>query len=233
MSPRRYAVVVAVTNEWGIGQDGKLPWHPRRLHLDMAFLKYITTHNYNLTPSDQDVEFEDNSITTPSEMDTNIIIMGRKTWESLPPKLKPMDGRFNVIVTSKPEELQSHPAYGQKLLAVQTFTKAIEVGLSRPGRTFVLGGSSIYEAALHDPQCEAIFITRLYQHPSLPCNINFPRSIMLEHWVHTKNITKIVWDLLKTTLSKSSLAILDPDEQVVREDDITYSIELWTRNKVN
>ncbi len=53
-----------------IGQDGTLPWH---LPEDMAHFKRQTAG-------------------AP-------VIMGRKTWDSLPPKFRPLPGRTNIVVT--------------------------------------------------------------------------------------------------------------------------------------
>lgn len=38
------SAVVALTRQGGLGNEGRLPWHPRRLQLDMAFLRHVTTH---------------------------------------------------------------------------------------------------------------------------------------------------------------------------------------------
>jgi dihydrofolate reductase len=92
MAPsKKFAVVVAVTREFGIGNKGNLPWAPKRLNLDLAFLKLVTTCKYTLV--EDGVEFEELSDCK------NIVIMGRKTWDSIPSRFKPMDGRINIIIT--------------------------------------------------------------------------------------------------------------------------------------
>lgn len=90
----KLAIVVAVTDSWGIGNNGTLPWHPKRLALDMAFLKFVTTNRYELT-NEGNVEFS-----PVPEGTRNAVIMGRKTWDSIPPKFKPMEGRINIVITS-------------------------------------------------------------------------------------------------------------------------------------
>lgn len=74
---RTYQVVVAATKEMGIGKDGKLPWN---LPTDLKFFKDLT-------------------ITTSDSAKKNAIVMGRKTWESIPTKYKPLSGRLNVVLT--------------------------------------------------------------------------------------------------------------------------------------
>ncbi|KVH93207.1 hypothetical protein Ccrd_004734 [Cynara cardunculus var. scolymus] len=76
--PRRtYQVVVAATQTMGIGKDGKLPW---RLPSDLKFFKDVT-------------------MTTSDPARKNAVIMGRKTWESIPLEHRPLTGRLNVVLT--------------------------------------------------------------------------------------------------------------------------------------
>lgn len=74
---RSYQVVVAATKEMGIGKDGKLPWN---LPFDLKFFKDVTLQTSN---SDK----------------LNAVIMGRKTWESIPLKFRPLPGRLNIVLT--------------------------------------------------------------------------------------------------------------------------------------
>ena len=73
-------IVVAHTFGYqGIGKDGKIPWY---IPEDMTHFKHITT---------------------PKENDTttfSIVVMGRKTWDSIPDKFKPLSNRYNVILSN-------------------------------------------------------------------------------------------------------------------------------------
>ena len=64
--------IIVCTSEYnnlqGIGLDGKIPWHNKK---DLEFFRNITTCNY--------------------------VLMGRKTWDSLPKK--PLPNRINIIKT--------------------------------------------------------------------------------------------------------------------------------------
>ena len=74
-------IVTAYTfGKQGIGKDGSIPWN---IPEDMKHFKNITT--------------------TKEEYDTinfSIVIMGRKTWDSLPDNFKPLPNRYNVILTN-------------------------------------------------------------------------------------------------------------------------------------
>jgi len=73
-------IVVAYTfGKQGIGKDGKLPWN---IPEDMTHFKHITKP-------------KENDKTTFS-----IVIMGRKTWDSIPEKFKPLPNRYNVILSN-------------------------------------------------------------------------------------------------------------------------------------
>jgi dihydrofolate reductase len=76
--PRSFSVIVATASNMGIGVKGGLPW---RLPSDMGFFKQMTS-----------------TVTKPTAT-RNAVIMGRRTWESIPFKFRPLSQRLNVIVT--------------------------------------------------------------------------------------------------------------------------------------
>ena len=77
---RSFAIVVALDDKQGIGKANALPW---RLARDMQ-------------------RFKDVTIPAPAGRQ-NAVVMGRKTWDSLPPKYRPLPGRLNVVLTSNPD----------------------------------------------------------------------------------------------------------------------------------
>ena len=72
-SSKNFALIVAADLDGGIGKENKLPW---RLSADMNFFKNVTIGNGN-----------------------NAVIMGRKTWDSIPPKFRPLPKRVNIVIT--------------------------------------------------------------------------------------------------------------------------------------
>lgn len=73
-----FQLVVACTQERGIGLDGGMPWTLRK---DMAYFKALTSTARDATSK------------------RNAVIMGRKTWDSIPKKFRPLANRFNVVIS--------------------------------------------------------------------------------------------------------------------------------------
>ncbi|KAF5947219.1 hypothetical protein HYC85_013176 [Camellia sinensis] len=138
---RTYQVVVAATQNMGIGKDGKLPW---KLPSDLKFFKDVT-------------------MTTSDPVKKNAVIMGRKTWESIPLEHRPLPGRLNVVLTrsgsfdiATAENVVICGSIGSalELLAASPYCLSIE-------KVFVIGGGQILREALNAPGCDAIHITEI------------------------------------------------------------------------
>lgn len=74
-------LVVAATGRNGIGKSGSLPW---RLSNEMAYFARVT----QARPAGQD--------------GPNAVVMGRKSWESIPAKFRPLKDRINVVLSTQP-----------------------------------------------------------------------------------------------------------------------------------
>ena len=102
MRPKPIYVMVATTSNpaMGIGHRGKLPWPGIRA--DMAFFKNVTSHVPGMPET---------ASTLAGTKLLNAVVMGRKTWQSIPVQFRPLAGRLNVIITrSDSQEL------GKKIL---------------------------------------------------------------------------------------------------------------------
>jgi dihydrofolate reductase len=104
-----------------IGRDGALPWH---LPEDMAHFRSLTAGS--------------------------TVLMGRRTWESLPPRFRPLPGRRNLVLSRTPQDgVETFPGLEQALAAVS-------------GDVWVIGGAAVYRAAL--PLADRIVVTELREH---------------------------------------------------------------------
>lgn len=95
----------------------------------------------------------------------NAVIMGRKTWESIPQKFRPLKGRLNVVLTRDPKNVQVEGLSPENLMVMESFDEAL-VKLSADksvNEIFVIGGSSIYEQAMttYQKDCKLIVATRI------------------------------------------------------------------------
>lgn len=100
-------LVVAAARNGVIGKDGAIPW---RLPEDLKRFKALTLGH--------------------------TVVMGRKTWDSLPPKNRPLPGRRNVVVTRD----ANWEAQGAQRANLEAALAMEDV--------FVIGGAEIYRAAL-------------------------------------------------------------------------------------
>lgn len=104
LHPKPIYVIVAtsLSPPMGIGNKGNLPWPP--LKADMAFFRKVTSYVPSTVVS---ADARSERVSNPSTSRIfNAVVMGRKTWESIPAKFRPLAGRVNVIITrGKPSEL--------------------------------------------------------------------------------------------------------------------------------
>lgn len=120
------ALVWAQARGGAIGRDGTMPWH---LPEDLAHFKSAT-------------------LGSP-------VVMGRRTWESLPERFRPLPGRTNVVVSRDPA-LQLDGAQVCLSLDAAVGAAAAEPGV---GRLCVIGGGQLYRAAM--PLADELVVTQL------------------------------------------------------------------------
>lgn len=143
---RTFDVVVATDLERGIGKAGRLPW---KLTGDLKHFRELTT-----------------GVTSPEYR--NAVIMGRKTWESLPAMFRPLPGRVNVVLTRAPEY-----ALPKGVVRAGSLDEALAVleGLKVEG-CFVIGGGEIYAQAIRHPSCRLLYLTEVKSR--FDCDAFFP-----------------------------------------------------------
>ena len=82
------------------------------------------------------------------------VIMGRKTWESLPDTFRPLPGRHNIVVSRNP----TYQADGATV--VSSLTAALDAAVNADD-VFVIGGAELYRQAL--PLARRMVLTRIEQ----------------------------------------------------------------------
>lgn len=129
---RFFSIIVATDKNGGIGKDNSIPWSgTEEFKEDIANFKRITTAN----DSNQQ----------------NIVIMGRKTFESIG---KPLPNRINVVITrSTIDVITTYKNLSECLNNVYKNYKQ--------SRVFVIGGEQLYKEAVTRYDCRYIYLTKL------------------------------------------------------------------------
>jgi len=117
----------------GIGYQGRMPWH---LPADLRHFKQVTTAGTAANAGEG------------GKTQRNAVIMGRKTWESIPPKHRPLPGRINVVLT-KSENYDVDDDDGVVVVAnsFEDASQKLSALGDAVGTVFVIGGEQIYRAA--------------------------------------------------------------------------------------
>ena len=112
MPPPTISLIAAVTPQGGIGKNNALLWHE---------------------PADQK-HFRQVTMGCP-------VIMGRKTWDSLPERFRPLPGRQNIVITRQTDWQAPGAAVAHSIEAALGQVASAE-------KVFVIGGAEIYALAL-------------------------------------------------------------------------------------
>lgn len=145
-------MIVATDLNWAIGYENKLLTY--ELKSDLSRFRQLTKNN--------------------------IVIMGRKTLESLP-NGKPLPDRTNIVITKDPSFQKNGvtAVNSIKLLKAQLYLleKLNDV------EVFIIGGQSIYEKFLEF--CETIYVTKI-NHKFEQADTHFPNLDKLKEWKITE-----------------------------------------------
>eukprot|EP00112_Aurelia_sp_Birch-Aquarium-sp1_P006773 Seg1740.7 transcript_id=Seg1740.7/GoldUCD/mRNA.D3Y31 product="Dihydrofolate reductase" protein_id=Seg1740.7/GoldUCD/D3Y31 len=140
--------VAAMDVKRGIGKNNNLPW---RLRNEMNYFTKITT-----------------TVKNPGMK--NVALMGRKTWESIPPKYKPLANRINVVLSKTlnnvPDGVIVMPCLDD---AVQHISKTLA---NEVETIFVVGGAGVYEETIKSKFCDRIYLTHVME--EFDCDTFFP-----------------------------------------------------------
>ncbi|XP_043096225.1 dihydrofolate reductase [Puntigrus tetrazona] len=134
--------IVAFCPDMGIGKNGNLPWHPIRLSNEFKHFQKMT-----MTPS--------------VEGKKNVVLMGRKTWFSIPAGNRPLKNRINIVLS---RELKTAPE-GAHYLA-SDFGSALRLLDSselekQVDQVWIIGGSALYKEVMESSGPRRLFVTRV------------------------------------------------------------------------
>ena len=125
--PTRIILIAAIGKNRELGKNNDLLW---RLKSDMNFFKTTTSGHW--------------------------VIMGRKSWESLPPRFRPLPNRTNCVV-SRNEDFQAEGArvfFNLQMAIEEAHNSAAE-------EIFIIGGAQIYHQSLTENLVDELFLTHV------------------------------------------------------------------------
>lgn len=155
----RFEIVVACNKKFGIGCNGGLPWSIRD---DMRRFREITTKN-------------------------KIVVMGRKTYESLPSQHRPLNDRINVVLTRHPELYSSTDTVIFTDRAFNTLNDLEKKGVGSV--CSVIGGADIYKCFMQN--AHRIHMTLVEM--DIECDTFFPHQECFE-WYELVDHSDVMYD---------------------------------------
>lgn len=183
----KFNLIVAMCNNRGIGFKGHLPWPP--LKKDMAFLAKVSTE-------------------TKDQNKKNAVIMGRKTWFSIPEKRRPLKNRINIIISTTLKNLTEPDTY-----VVNNFENSLELIRKKQSEIegiYIFGGSSVYQKALNSNYACRVYLTKVYE--------NFECDVFLPEF---ENDDRFHYHQLKDTSHDTSILI---------DNDIKHQLFIYEKN---
>lgn len=124
------SAIAAVSENGVIGRDGDLPWH---LPDDLKYFQRTTRGHH--------------------------VITGRKNYESIPPKYRPLKDRVNLVVTR--DEQYAAPG----AVVIHSLEEALRSARDH-GETevFIIGGGQIYREAMDKKLIDRLYLTKVHAH---------------------------------------------------------------------
>lgn len=131
----QFNMIVAYDDARGIGKNGGIPWN---IPGDLAYFKQMTTDC--------------------------VVIMGGRTWDSLPAYSKPLSNRINIVIAQTKREKAHRNCISLDM--------ALEIAEEYRKPVYIIGGGAIYKDAVTMPALKKIIITQVAG--CFDCDVHFP-----------------------------------------------------------
>ena len=150
-------IIVAIQRkDRGIGFQNEMPWH---LPEDLAYFKKHTTY-------------------TEDDNETNVLFMGRKTWESIPVKKRSFKDRICYIITRNTDyDFKRRVECYDNTFVINKLDDIVDfVSNMKYIRAWIIGGENIYKQMVNSFNINKIFITEIYTNKGeeYECDTFFP-----------------------------------------------------------
>ena len=144
-------IIIASSTNDVIGKDNSLPWY---LPADLKYFKELTTNN--------------------------VIIMGRKTYESIG---KPLPNRISIVITRNSDYMK--PEFPDNVIICHSIGDAITLAKEKNKEIFIIGGADIIKQSLSNLLVDRIYLTRIHENFE---GDTFLDPIHEEDWIETNRI---------------------------------------------
>ncbi len=188
----RFNVIVAYEfATGGIGKNNSIPW---KIPEDIKYFKSITTktNHFQNDTTPQIIKAEETDGDFIYEP-INCVIMGRKTYDSIAEKYKPLPNRFNIVITNEPEKYIS-PTPLLTYCKIADLEKTIlkfkldnvktnEGKIYQIYENFIIGGETIYRYAFENLDIYKIYTTEIYNSFNCDTKISLPPDLLTSYFV--------------------------------------------------
>lgn len=135
-----FAIITATDKKNGIGKNNDLPWH---ISADLKHFASVTNEG--------------------------TVIMGRKTWESIPEKFRPLKNRLNIVIS------RGEVVLPENVFLAHSIDEALALAEKNnpTNKAFIIGGASLYAESINHEKCNELFITEI--DGIFDCDAYFPQ----------------------------------------------------------
>lgn len=207
--PKVSIIVAALLPDFGIGYKGQLPWS---LKQEMKYFRKLTT-------------------ATIDQSKKNAVIMGRKTYYSIPPKFRPLKGRMNIVLSRNieklKEEIEEELDANKEILRVsnslpqvlETLTEADQIE-----EIFIIGGAEVYNQLMAENHSliDSIYLTEVSHPQAREIDMDSFFNLNMDKW------EKCDHEKLHNYLERKGLH-MEFNVSGNEENDFRYDFTLWEK----
>ncbi len=213
-----YDIIVAKNSDGLIGYNGNLVY---RIKKDMEYFKKITKKKNNIDKK-------------------NAVVMGRKTWESIPSNFRPLEDRVNCILTrDKSYIAKINSLNNDDIICSTRFEKLIENLWKNDyiENIFIIGGYEIYKRAVDFGHVRYMYVTEInHSIPSSDINtehgVYFPLCDMSKFSLFTEKInTGNVKIMLQSSINDFISGEIK-SKKIKVDKEINYSFTVYRNNEL-
>ena len=189
--------IVACDLNHAIGINGKLPWEGKL----KSEMHHFARHTRNVPGN------------IATKKGKNAVIMGRKTWQSIPEKFRPLKGRFNVVLSNSLKTPEKNDSGVENYVIKNGLTEALQYLNARDDifKIWIIGGSSLYKEAISGKICDNLFITRVSE--------------------KFEGTDTFVPDPVEFGYGKLEKSVALDLKEVHLEDGLRYQYEIWKKSE--